>query len=78
MTAARIRTAKVPGGQDPDGLVWVGLFPRALDRLDRRTGQIIHYLPGDQSTLGAGTNVNSIYRDPSGSLWVGGGGSGLV
>ena len=61
-------------------MVWLGLFPRALDRLDRKTGQIIHYLPGegDAKTLGAGTNVNSIYRDPSGYLWVGGGGSGLV
>ena len=65
--------------QDPDGVLWVGFFPRALDRLDRKTGQIIHYLPGgsDEKTLGAGTNVNSIYRDPSGYLWVGGGGSGL-
>ena len=52
--------------QDRDGVVWVGFFPRALDRLDRQTGQIVHYLPGggDETTLGAGTNVNSIYRDP--------------
>src|SRR4029453_19647261 len=59
---------------------WVGLFPRALDRLDRKTGQIIHYLPreGDEKTLGPGTNVNSIYRDAAGYLWIGGGGSGLV
>ena len=66
--------------QDPDGVLWVGLFPRALDRLDRKTGKIIHYVPGesDGKTLGAGTNVNGIYRDPSGHLWVGGGGSGLV
>ena len=65
--------------QDRDGVVWVGFFPRALDRLNRKTGQIAHYLPGggDENTLGAGTNVNSIYRDPSGYLWVGGGGSGL-
>jgi signal transduction histidine kinase/streptogramin lyase len=66
--------------QDPDGVVWVGFFPRALDRLNRKTGHIIHYLPGDggEHTLGAGTNVSSIYRDRSGYLWVGGGGSGLV
>jgi ligand-binding sensor domain-containing protein/signal transduction histidine kinase len=66
--------------QDADGVMWVGLFPRVLDRLDPTTGQIIHYLPGerDEKTLGPGTNVNSIYRDPAGSLWVGGGGSGLV
>ena len=66
--------------QDPDGVLWVGSFPRALDRVDRKTGKIIHYVPGesDGNTLGAGTNVNGIYRDPSGHLWVGGGGSGLV
>ena len=66
--------------QDPDGVLWVGSFPRALDRVDRKTGKIIHYIPGesDGDTLGAGTNVNGIYRDPSGHLWVGGGGSGLV
>ena len=66
--------------QDPDGVLSVGLFPRALDRLSPKTGQTIHYLPGerDENTLGAGTNVNSIYRDPSAYLWIGGGGSGLV
>ena len=58
----------------------MGLFPRALDRLDRKTGQITHYRPAEGHTngLGAGTNVNSIYRDPAGYLWIGGGGSGLV
>ena len=28
--------------------------------------------------LGEGTNVNSIYKDTAGYLWVGGGGCGLV
>ena len=40
--------------QDPDGVLWVGLFPRALDRLDRKTGRD-HPLPsreGDEKTLG--------------------------
>ena len=32
--------------QDSNGIVWVGFRPRALDRLDRTTGQITHYLPG--------------------------------
>ena len=51
--------------QDPNGILWVGFFPRALDRLDRKTGQITHYVPGsgDKNALGKGTNVNSIYRD---------------
>ena len=28
---------------DPKGILWVGLFPRALDRVDRKTGKITHY-----------------------------------
>ncbi len=66
--------------QEADGVLWVGLFPRALDRLDPKTGQITHYRPAEGHTngLGAGTNVNGIYRDRAGYLWIGGGGSGLV
>ena len=30
--------------QDPNGVLWVGFFPRALDRLDRKTGKITHYV----------------------------------
>jgi signal transduction histidine kinase/streptogramin lyase len=65
--------------EDPGGVLWVGFFPRALDRLNRKTGKITHYLPkpGDKNTLSEGTNVNSVYRDQAGYLWVGGGGSGL-
>ena len=41
--------------QDPNGVLWVGFFPRALDRMDRKTGQITHYVPGagDKNTLGS-------------------------
>ena len=65
--------------QDSNGVLWVGLFPRALDRFDRKTGKITHYLPkpSEKNALGEGTNVNSIYRDAAGYLWVGGGGGGL-
>jgi signal transduction histidine kinase/streptogramin lyase len=47
--------------------------------LDRKTGEITHYLPkpGDENTLSEGTNVDSIYKDAAGNLWVGGGGGGL-
>ena len=35
----------------PMAYLWVGLFPRALDRLDRKTGKITHYVPtpGDEN-----------------------------
>ena len=66
---------------DPKGILWVGLFPRALDRVDRKTEKITHYRagPADEKSLGTGVNVSSIYKDAAGYLWVGGGGSsGLV
>jgi streptogramin lyase len=47
--------------------------------LDRKTGKITHYVPdrADENMLGEGANVDDIYKDTAGYLWVGGGGSGL-
>ena len=61
--------------QEPDGVLWVGFFPRALDRLDRVTGKVTHYVPGPQNNnaLGEGGDLNSIYKDARGYLWLGGG-----
>jgi streptogramin lyase len=66
--------------REPNGVLWVGFFPRALDRLDRNTGQITHYVPhpGDENSLGKGTTVDGIYKDAAGYLWVVGGGGGIV
>ncbi len=65
--------------QEPDGILWAGFTPRALDRLDRRTGQITHYVPGpeNKNAIGEGSNVAGIYKDPRGYLWLGGWGAGL-
>ena len=43
--------------EEPNGILWVGFFPRALDRLDRKTGQITHYVPGpeDKNALSKGS-----------------------
>lgn len=60
--------------RDRNGVVWAGFFPRALDKLDRKTGKVTHY----GNLLGPGTNVDAIYRDAAGHLWVGGGGSGIL
>jgi PAS domain S-box-containing protein len=65
--------------QDTNGVVWAGFRPHALDRLDRTTGQITHYLPGPDSenTLSQGNYLVGICRDTQGYLWLGGWGSGL-
>ena len=64
---------------DSDGILWVGFSPRALDRLDRKTGQITHYALGldDKNATEKGTDVNSIYKDARGYLWLGGWGGGI-
>ena len=44
-----------------------------------KTGKITHYFPRghDENALAEGANVDAIYKDAKGYLWVGGGGSGL-
>jgi ligand-binding sensor domain-containing protein/signal transduction histidine kinase len=65
--------------QEPNGVLWLGFFPRALDRLDRKTGQVTHYIPNPdrENTLSQGTNVDTICKDAEGYLWIGGGDGGL-
>ncbi len=65
--------------QEPNGILWVGFLPRALDRLDRKTGAS-HPLcsrPEDKNALSKGMNVAGIYKDARGYLWLGGWGGGL-
>jgi ligand-binding sensor domain-containing protein/signal transduction histidine kinase len=65
--------------EEPNNILWVGFLPRALDRLDRKTGQLSHYVPGRESknALSEGMNVAGIYKDAHGYLWFGGWGAGL-
>ena len=57
---------------------WACSLAPWTDWIERRAKSPITFpADGDENTLGAGTNVNSIYRDAAGDLWVGGGGSGL-
>ena len=64
--------------EEPDGVVSMGFFPRALDRWDRHAGTITHYLPDPKNgnALGKGSDVNSVYKDERG-LWLGGWDGGL-
>ena len=65
--------------QEPNNILWMGFLPRALDRLDRKTGELTDYVPGPKSknALSEGMNVAGIYKDARGYLWLGGWGSGL-
>jgi ligand-binding sensor domain-containing protein/signal transduction histidine kinase len=59
--------------EDEQGILWIGT-PEALNRLDRKTGQITAYRVGGPEV---GTDVMSIREDRSGNLWVGTYGHGL-
>ena len=65
--------------EEPNGILWVGFQPRALDRLDRKTGEVTHYVasPENKNALSKGMNVVGIYKDARGYLWLGGWGGGL-
>ena len=65
--------------EEPNGVLWVGFLPRALDRLDRKTGQFTHYVPGPEgkNALGKGRDIDAIYKDAPRYLWLGGWGGGL-
>jgi len=65
--------------QDSNNILWVGFVPRALDKLDLKTGKLTHYVPGpeNRSALSEGMNVAGIYKDARGYLWLGGWGAGL-
>ena len=59
--------------------MWVGFLPRALDRLDRKTGELTHYVPGpeNKNALSKGMNVAWHLQRCTGYLWLGGWGTGL-
>jgi len=65
--------------EDLNKILWIGFAPRALDRLDRKTGKLTHYVPGpaNEKTLSEGMNVAGICKDARGYLWLGGWGVGL-
>jgi len=61
--------------EDQAGMLWVGTVDQGLDRLDRRTGQIVHYPPPGPDAQGSSfPPVRAILQDPNdptGVLWVG-------
>jgi ligand-binding sensor domain-containing protein len=59
--------------QDHDGALWAGTTG-ALNRIDRRSGQSVSYLPPGP---GLSNDIIAIHEDASGVLWVGTYGGGL-
>jgi len=59
------------------GVLWVGVFPRALERVDRRTGEVALFRPGVGHSLSKGEELNAILKDRRGYLWLAGWASGL-
>lgn len=59
--------------EDPDrpGIVWAGTIGGGLNRINRSTGDIIHYLDASASSRCAGENVWSIHEDGTDRLWLG-------
>jgi signal transduction histidine kinase/ligand-binding sensor domain-containing protein len=64
--------------EDRDGILWVGTQDRGLDRIDRQTGQVVHYPPEPNNPRRLGYEwVSALEPDPTGALWVGTYGGGL-
>ena len=63
--------------EDSDGMIWVGSHSGGLCRFDRKTGKFLpeyfdlgyRQFPGDKARLK--DNVNCIYKDRAGTLWLG-------
>lgn len=64
--------------EDPQGILWVATKNSGLDRVDRETGQVTHYLhiPDDPTSLSF-DNIRSISPSQDGSLWLATYGGGL-
>ena len=59
--------------EDHEGVLWTGTTG-ALNRIDRRSGQSVSYLPPGR---GDSNDIIAINEDASGALWVGSFGGGL-
>jgi len=65
--------------EDPDGILWVGFNPRILDRFDRSSDRITHYIPDpkNENTISKGLDINCIHKDTRGYVWLSGWEGGL-
>jgi ligand-binding sensor domain-containing protein/signal transduction histidine kinase len=62
---------------DAGGITWVGTRDRGLDRLDRSSGQVVHYEPDARPGALGFPWISSIDGDGGAGLWIGTYGGGL-
>jgi two-component system sensor histidine kinase ChiS len=60
--------------RDRAGDIWLGYFPSGVDRVDLRASVFrnLRHEPGENNSLADG-NVNAVYEDTRGNLWIGSG-----
>jgi len=57
--------------EDSDGVIWLGVFPGGLNKFNRKTGEIVHYLADLKAPHSLQSNVvSSFLEDSSGTFWV--------
>jgi len=58
--------------EDRDGFLWIGTTEMGVNRLNPRTHKIDHFFEvGYDNTSLLGNNVESIFQDSKGNLWIG-------
>ncbi len=56
---------------DAKGFIWIGTSNHGALRMDPKTGEFVRYSPDNDSPLKLwGNNVNNIYEDHAGNIWL--------
>ncbi|MEA5257381.1 two-component regulator propeller domain-containing protein [Arcicella aquatica] len=64
--------------EDQEGNLWVGTFDGGVNKLDKTTGNFIHFKQADDKTNIGGLSISSIIASPDNKIWVSTYGYGLL
>lgn len=64
--------------EDQEGNLWVGTFDGGINKLDKTTGNFIHFKQADDKTSIGGLSISSIIATPDNKIWVSTYGYGLL
>ncbi len=56
---------------DSKGLIWFGTFDKGLDRYDKKTKSLTHFLHDSSRNSLSSNVINSIWEDKKGNIWIG-------